>query len=365
MVRCGGLLTSLKQRSDFGRNPRGPSAGAALRQRAGATNGPGGTTVTTSPFTASATGITASTAYKVHFTQDDLASNHSSVASSASFTTASSGLDAATTAWINQVVTNGGSTPSSTSQGFVDTLIKAIKSNIGPNVNSVLDRMWLLANADNDEAQAFTSIINPSTATFATKSGSFTSTTSGYQGNGTTGLIDTHFTPSTDGTNFTANAMAIGAYSTSSRTTSQVWPMMGTDAASNNNGCGIFNYLDQSGTHGLTYMNNDNGVSLTGPASITNAKGFFIAQRTSSSAGSCRKYESATALTASSSTTATSGLSNKSFYICARNHNGSADVFSNDKITLAFCGGVLTSGQADQLAADVNAYMTSLGIAVY
>jgi hypothetical protein len=66
------------------------SGGGAPPMGSGGTSGSGGTTVTTSPFTATATSLTASTAYKVHFTQDDLASNHSSVASSSSFTTASS-----------------------------------------------------------------------------------------------------------------------------------------------------------------------------------------------------------------------------------------------------------------------------------
>src|SRR5690242_9331630 len=66
----------------------------------------------------------------------------SSVAAAGSF-------DADTNTWASQVVTNGG-TVSNTSKGFVDTLIKAIKasSNLGPNLNSKLLRLWLFANND-------------------------------------------------------------------------------------------------------------------------------------------------------------------------------------------------------------------------
>src|SRR5690242_7367685 len=106
-------------------------------------------------------------------------------------------FDADTVTWAAQVATNGG-TVSTTSKGFVDTLIKAIKasSNLCPagNLNDVLDRMILLANFDTTgssattDAQALTSIVNPGAA--MTPHGSWTSNTLGWQSNGSTGYID-------------------------------------------------------------------------------------------------------------------------------------------------------------------------------
>src|SRR5690349_8201157 len=82
-------------------------------------------------------------------------------------------FDADTTTWANQVVTNGG-TVSTSSKTAVDALIKSIKAdgNLGPSLNSVLDRLYVIANIDNDAIQSVTSIVNPGAA--ATTTGTIT-----------------------------------------------------------------------------------------------------------------------------------------------------------------------------------------------
>ena len=57
-------------------------------------------------------------------------------------------FDAATTAWVNAVVTAGG-TVSTSQKGYVDTLIKALKT---ASVWTSLSRLWLLASENTYQA---------------------------------------------------------------------------------------------------------------------------------------------------------------------------------------------------------------------
>src|SRR5260221_13867579 len=81
--------------------------------------------------------------------------------------------DADTVTWGAQVATNGGSV-STTSKRFVDPLITTLKAsaNVCPSghLNDLFDKFILLANFDTTgssattDAQALTSIVNPSSA---------------------------------------------------------------------------------------------------------------------------------------------------------------------------------------------------------
>src|SRR5262245_4406995 len=107
------------------------------------------------------------------------------------------GLDAATTAWVNAVVTNGG-TVSAGRQTTVNTLITTLKS---AGIWTKLDRLWLWA-AEN-QPSALTDLVGLSLAT-AVNSPCFTADR-GYTGNGSTSYIDTLFDPTT-GTAFNQNS---------------------------------------------------------------------------------------------------------------------------------------------------------------
>ncbi len=258
-----------------------------------------------------------------------------------------------TCAWSAQVVTNGGSTPTTTQLNLVDTFVACVKasSNIGPALNTVLTRFYPLANADNSTVQSRTSIVNPGSA--ATSSGSFSSTTNGYTGDGSTAFLDTGFA---SGSGFTATSASYGVYIKNARTTGTTIIDMGSYDGTN-----ISQLLPVSAAgNALGFIN-----SLASANTVTNTSsaGFFIETRNSTTT-TLYQYQSASPT--SQSTAVTGSTSSFSFYIMARNNSGTADSFAADQLLAAFLGaGVSSSSAANDLASCTNGMMTTLGLNVW
>jgi hypothetical protein len=264
--------------------------------------------------------------------------------------------------WAAQVVTNGGTAPSNVSKSAIDALINSIKggANTGPALNSCIDRLWPLANADNSasatDIQSLTSIVNPGAA--ATLSGTFTSKLSGYLSNGTTGFINSGFNPFTAGGNYTQNKGTIGTYGLTNRSASADTISIGMYDGTNDTQILPFRSLAN-----VQALNSVAGQEFTGVAH--NADGFSIVTRIDSTHCEMFQFYSDTSFNSGSVAVAGSVAPiNLNFFICARNNQSSADSFLNEKLGLAFIGG-LTPAQCTDLAGYVNTYMTSLGLAVH
>ena len=266
---------------------------------------------------------------------------------SANLVPPSSGTDVATTAWVS-AVTGAGGTVSTTQQGYVDTLIKGLKTD---GLFAIMDRIWLLASENQKQATYDIIHVSPWTQT-----GTGTFTTGGYTGSGSS-YLDTGFVTSTAGGNFAANSASFGTYIRNSRNGSTgSFTAMANDIS----GAGSCRWLPQDGDTTSNILINDSSFT---DFPTTNAQGFYGASRTGASAVAVYRNASGTAVF--TGTAPSTGLSAQSFFIAGARAGAGTGDFSQDQISIAFLGGGLSSAQWVSFQARINAYMTSNGINVY
>lgn len=187
------------------------------------------------------------------------------------FVASGGGNDPATTAWVSQVVTRGG-TVSGTQTTNINNLVVCLKTG-GTNLFAISDKLYLLASENT--AQATTDLITPS-ATQAVASGATFNAVGGtapfgYSGNGTTTFFDTSWAPST-GPNFTLNSATWMVYDGTSTATASRFGSEAVGATSRDE-------LRFTGaTSAIAYIND---TTSTGSGTLTNSKGIFIGTRTS------------------------------------------------------------------------------------
>lgn len=250
---------------------------------------------------------------------------------------AASGFDAATTAWVAAVVAAGGAV-SATQKTRVDTLITGLKSD---SLFTLIDRLWLFA-GESDAKQANIDIVNLGTHT---PQGTITLSAAGYTGNASTGYLDSNFTPSSAGGQFTQNSCHIGAYVNTQ--TGGTW--IGTT----DTGGGYYAYL--SGAATFCAELNSGGF----PAYSVPGNGLYVVSRTGSATFNVyRNGGGATALTDTSS----GNINNKLFISASCGNAGSPTSFSSDPLKAAWFGGGLNATQAGNLATRINTYMTAWGV---
>jgi hypothetical protein len=261
------------------------------------------------------------------------------------------GFDAATTAWVAQVVTNGGNV-SGPRKTIVDTFIKCLKTN---SLFTVLDRYWLLAGENVASAQ--TDMIG---LTSWTANGTITfSANNGYTGDGTSGYLDTNFIPSTAGGHFGLNSASYGTYILTNRT------------ATNGNQV-TMGALNASSTYMEVNANNSNVHSMglsDGSASnvvpvATTARGSYIVSRAGASGATTKNLYVNGALWGSV-TAATTSLSTGSLFISGLNNGGTPGFFTSDQHAAAFIGGGMDATQSANFETCQNNMMTSLSINVH
>jgi hypothetical protein len=218
---------------------------------------------------------------------------------------------------------------------------------------SLLDALYIFAS--NTTTTANLNLISTSFGLTLTGALTFAADV-GYTGDGSTGFLDTHLTPSTGGTNFVLNSASIGTYiqSTTANTASVI---MGGATT------GTFAYMSPVNTGNVfTWDMNDNSFpSFTN----TNPQGAWINSRNSSSSTtSLYKNGSATPAGTSGSATSTS-LTADTILIFALRNNGTPGNFTNYQASAAFIGGGLSASQAVAVNNRINAYMIALGHNIY
>jgi len=179
----------------------------------------------------------------------------------------------------------------------------------------------------------------------------------GYTGDGSTFFLDTGFTPSTAGGNFTLNAASLGFYDLTNRNPFASTLEIGVHFGGVNNdqaiaGAGVSNQA--------TCSVNTTGAASQAGGHATNC--FIAASRTTSSLQTLYRNGSSIATDATASGALASG---GSIYICANNNFSGGSLFSSDQLSAAFLGGGLTGTDVSNLSIRLNNYMTVFGINQY
>ena len=210
-----------------------------------------------------------------------------------------------------------------------------------------LDAAWLLASDIAGNARVN---LKSSSYTLSENGGLTFTADQGYQGNGTTGYLSTGYTPSVNGSQFTQNSASMGGYVRNSRTTDQLWGLMGCDG----NPTGNTSYLyPKVASVGAIY-------SLTGgfvATAVTNAQGMWISSRTSSTARAL--YRNGSSITTSSAT-ATGRPNREVLILASMQDNGTPAGYSGDQVSFAFIGSGLTSAEQLLLTDRVMQYLSAI-----
>ena len=254
------------------------------------------------------------------------------------------GVDASTSAWINAVIAAGGSV-TSTQQGRVDTLIKALKSH---SLWTPLDRLWLFA-GESSTQQATIDII----ALASNTNHGLALNNAGYLGDGTSTYLDTGFDPTVGTPDFGRYAGAYGFYNMTSNTASRPNEKHGQYTQSIQSGAAV----NMAGNYGI----NDGTLATF---SFTNAQGFYVIWRTDDTHKGADHYYTGGPGNFTSTETTIGAPAALTFHVNGMNLNGAPSGYNTDR-TGAFFIGAINSTQGAQLSTDLNAYMTAWGVNVY
>lgn len=253
-------------------------------------------------------------------------------------------FNAATTSWVAQVVTNGG-TVSSGQKMIVDNLIVALTT---AGAWAKMDDAWLLSSESS--VQALTSLKQLRLAT-AVNAPTFT-VRDGYAFDGATNYIRTGFIPSTHAVSMTGSNMRIEDYSLNASASSA-----GFNAGATSGGTTRILLRNLSGSS-MTFGLNSTSTAITNPSS----QGMVSTSRTG--AGVFEAFRNGVSLGTAVPTSTGTTLTNIEIYIGALNSSGVANNFRSSRMGWVSVGASLTA--AEELAAynAVQTYMTALGVQV-
>ena len=244
---------------------------------------------------------------------------------------------------LNRALSLGYTLPTSSQQALQNQLVLWL---VNKGIWSKLDILYILAtNGSSDFSRI--NWINPSLFELtAVNSPTFTSN-QGWAGNATTSYLDTGWTPSVNGVNFTLNDASFGC-KINSGSASQSWVEMGCAATTNIHSSYIHGRI--SGTVGVR-INDD----FTRQSTVASPVAFWHVIRE----GLTNKllYQNGSLFQTSNDNS--QGLPNASMTLCCLNVGGTKQSFSSRQLSMAFAGAKL-----DTLASDFytgwNNYQTSI-----
>jgi hypothetical protein len=256
------------------------------------------------------------------------------------------GNDPATTAWVNQVVSRGG-TVSGTQTTNVNNLIVCLKTTYATNFFSISDRLYLLASEN--ATQATTDLITPS-GTQATSTATFNAVGGtapfGYAGNGTSTFYDSKWIPSS-GPNCVLNSCTIMLYDGSTTFSGRLGVL---DGSSNTLGLRFL-----STTSVDFYLNGTGGTGQT----VTNVKSILIGTRTL--AGATQTFQNGSSV--GTGTDASTTIPGTYSFWAAGGQNAFGNFSSGSTDTIGAFGALsgLTATQAGQYNTCIQNYLTAWG----
>lgn len=249
------------------------------------------------------------------------------------------GFDADYQAVLNRGTTLGYSLPTGTALSSGDTLVRDLKS---AGVWDKLDLFYVFAtNGDSD----FATLNWKTPASFqATKVNAPTFTSlEGFTGDGATSYLNTNWNPTDNGLNYVQNSASFGFYARQICSASDA--RIGSRVAFNNKmsyDFGTVSFQINQNTQDSFAGNNSSGLRHI------NRSGSASAQRYIN--GSINGTTS----------TLSSSPNNFDFYLLAINSGGSALLFSNNQLSIAFAGADLSAEASDFFTA-IETYMDAIG----
>lgn len=247
--------------------------------------------------------------------------------------------NATVTAWMNQVITNGG-TVSAGRRTLMDTLFNAGVTN---GWLAKLDYIAILA-AENSQS-ALLDIVG---LRLGVANGAPTFTTDrGYTFSGSN-YINSGYNPSTMAINYAQNAASIGIWDRTAAPTANR-TQLGSEF--NTNGSGL---VMPNASNGGFYQVNAPGV---GNIAAGTANAFWLAIRTASAAAACYKNGSSIS---TDTTTVSNAVQNSVFAIGADFTAGGPSAPCTDQLAIACMGGDMTSVQA-AFYTDLQTFATAVG----
>jgi hypothetical protein len=212
---------------------------------------------------------------------------------------------------------------------------------------NLLDRLWLLASEASD--QALISLINPSSTPILPVSSPNFTIDRGYTGNGSSSYLNTKFTPSTDGVNYTLNNAMVAIYD---RTNGASALGIEIGVAANST---YYAYIEAEYIDGKIYASINDRASPTLSAANNPNNGLLSLIRVTAASRSILKNGSVL----TSDTYNDTNLPTAPLFALCRNENGSPFYYSTHQLALIAYG----AGNINQsnFYSIVQAFMTSIG----
>jgi hypothetical protein len=238
--------------------------------------------------------------------------------------------------------------------GFTRQAQNRLMKNLKPSgLHTGSDSYRVFASDGAAKAFAMLDWKSPGTNT-TTEHGTLTFSSEGFTGNGSTGYLDTHFNPATEGSNFTQNSGSLSIYVASYNGQSNAFIFGVRNAAGT---AQIGATLRAIGVPDATrYIINDN--TNTDYAANVMTKGMYAFERL----GTTAKLVSRRTLSPSNGSVTSVAVPNGDIYLLARNSLSTATVDAFSSNTLAFwrIGDPLTSGEKLILAYAFTSYFRQI-----
>ena len=257
---------------------------------------------------------------------------------------------AETAAWVAAVVAAGGSV-SAGRQTLVNSLIVGLKAD---GVWNKLDRAWVLA-AENTQS----ALIDIKGLATATANGSPTFTVDqGYTGvqASATVYLDTGFTPSSSGVNFTQNSAHISGWSNTNVASLSTGGVMIGCSDATGGGCGIFPRYSDGKAY---YRINDTLAGQSAGVTIGTSQGFYVATRSGAAAskGYANAVDQSVVAVSSAALASTHQMAILGYYDNSNHRLGFAG-----QVSAATIGGDLSSADVTALFNRLGTYRPAVGL---
>jgi hypothetical protein len=295
--------------------------------------------------------LSTSTTYYIRVRHAGTTYGDSGWSSGVSFTTAAAFAYAYTNTEAQTFEDNADATGwDDTLRGDIDQLFSDLKSGQVNSTNVLAELDFLFLHDLPNSSDALRDLIDP-THTATTVNSPAHAANEGFTGNGSTSYVDTNYTPSSDGVNYTTNDASMFAWVRTAGTASGIY-MGAYQTSGGRNYVGVRRRTDGE-VWDCVPPNSD--ADLYGTTLSQNATGLLACNRSASSAVQIYLDGSSEGSSSLSST----GLTNESLKVCTATVNGSLISPSDGQISISGAGGSLTANQHADLYDALNRYRTA------
>jgi hypothetical protein len=221
-----------------------------------------------------------------------------------------------------------------------------VKNLVTAGIWPLFDIFYCFAQYSNSASEALINWINPGTYNCTNISDTAWESLCGFTGDGIADYLETNYTPSTNGVNYTLDSASVGVYLRVDINADQcAIGCIGSDTS-------IVKINAREANSFRSLINDKTESNVT----VANSTGLFVSVRTSSS--NVYLYRNGSNIKTSASTS--TARPNAKLAILARRYSaGGVDRYTTNQASIAFAGGLLTDGYNSTLYSEIQAYMTS------